>query len=132
MNRSRTVKGAEILVIRTTLIYLKCTAETSFHGAAGAYRISIEYFDYHDGASAYSLEVNGKEIAHWTANNTLPTNSMNGSTSTRYVVPESVNLKPGDSIEIVGHPDGPEPAPVDYISIVPADQASAATGAPRQ
>ena len=44
----------------------------------------------------------------------LPTDKMNGSTSTRYLVPETVTLKPGDTIEIVGHPDGPEPAPVDY------------------
>ncbi len=110
----------------------ECTAETSFTGAAGKYRIAVEYFDFHDGASTLSLQLNGKELAHWTANNTLPTDKMNGSTSTRYLVPESVNLKPGDRIEIVGHPDGPEPAPVDYISIVPADEANPATGAPNQ
>jgi alpha-glucuronidase len=57
---------------------------------------------------------------------------MNGSTSTRYLVAGPVNLKPGDTIEIVGHPDGPEPAPLDYVSVVPALQASAATGAPKQ
>jgi alpha-glucuronidase len=110
----------------------ECTTETSFTGAAGKYRIAVEYFDFHDGASTLSLQLNGKELAHWTANNTLPTDKMNGSTSTRYLVPESVNLKPGDRIEIVGHPDGPEPAPVDYISIVPADEANPATGAPNQ
>ena len=74
----------------------------------------------------------GKELAHWIANNTLPTDKMNGSTSTRYLVPDAVTLKPGDTIEIVGRPDGPEPAPLDYISIVPADEAAAATGAPQQ
>ena len=110
----------------------ECGAETSFTGVAGDYRISVEYFDLHDGASTYSLSVNGKEVAAWTANNTFPTNAMNGSTSTRYLVPETVNLKPGDTIEIVGHPDGKEPAPIDYVSIVPVDQASAATGAPKQ
>jgi alpha-glucuronidase len=111
---------------------VECAATTSFTGAAGSYRISAEYFDFHDGASTYSLKLNGKEIAAWIANNTFPTNLMNGSTSTRYLVAEPVNLKPGDTIEILGHPDGREPAPLDYISIVPADQASAATGAPKQ
>ena len=110
----------------------ECTAQTQFSGAAGQYRISVEYFDFHDGASGYSLRLNGKEIAHWVADNTLPTDQMNGSTSTRYLVPEPVALQPGDRLEIVGHPDGPEPAPLDYLSIVPAEKADAATGAPHQ
>ena len=110
----------------------ECSAESTFTGASGSYRLSVVYFDFHDGASVYSLELNGKEIAKWTANNTLPTDKMNGSTSTRYLTPEPVMLKGGDTIKIVGHPDGPEPAPLDYISIVAADQASSATGAPKQ
>jgi alpha-glucuronidase len=110
----------------------ECTAETSFTGTAGVYRVAVEYFDFHDGASAFSLQLNGKELAHWIANNTLPTDKMNGSTSTRHVAPESVTLKPGDKLEVVGHPDGPEPAPLDYISIVPAEKADPATGAPNQ
>jgi alpha-glucuronidase len=108
----------------------ECTAETSFTGAAGSYRVSVGYFDFHDGASAYSLQVNGKGIGSWTANNTLPTDTMNGSTSARYLAPEAVMLKPGDTIRIVGHPDGKEPAPLDYLSVVPVDQANPATGAP--
>jgi alpha-glucuronidase len=110
----------------------ECAAETSFNGTAGKYRVAVEYFDFHDGASTFSLQLNGKELARWIANNTLPTDKMNGSTSTRYLLPESVTLKPGDKLEVVGHPDGPEPAPLDYISIVPADQASPGTGAPNQ
>ncbi len=110
----------------------ECIATTSFTGTPGSYRISVEYFDFHNGASTYSLQLDGRELAHWIANDTLPTDKMNGSTSTRYLVSEPVTLKPGDTIEIVGHPDGPEPAPLDYISIVPADKASPATGAPKQ
>jgi alpha-glucuronidase len=110
----------------------ECAAETSFNGTAGKYRVAVEYFDFHDGASTFSLQLNGKELARWIANNTLPTDKMNGSTSTRYLLPESVTLKPGDKLEVVGHPDGPEPAPLDYISIVPTDQASPGTGAPNQ
>ena len=109
-----------------------CSAGSSFTGASGSYRIAVEYFDFHDGASTFSLQLNGKELAHWIANNALPTDKMNGSTSTRFLLPEPVSLKPGDKIEIVGYPDGPEPAPLDYISIVPADEASPATGAPKQ
>ncbi len=123
-----TVSGGKAVICKEA----ECAAKTFFNGAAGKYRIAVEYFDFHNGASAYSLQLNGKELAHWIANNTLPTDRMNGSTSTRYLVPDAVTLKTGDTIEIVGHPDGPEPAPLDYISIVPADQAAAATGAPQQ
>lgn len=110
----------------------ECSAETSFTGFAGTYRVSVEYFDFHDGASTYSLQLNGKEVAHWAANNMLPTDKMNGSTSTRYLLPEPVKLKSGDMIAIVGRPDGAEPAPLDYLSIVPAEQANPATGAPNR
>jgi alpha-glucuronidase len=120
-----TASGGKAVVCKET----ECAATTSFAGAAGSYRVAVEYFDFHDGASAYSLEVNGKEVAEWTANDTLPTNIMNGSTSTRYLVAEAVSLKPGDAIEVVARPDGKEPAPLDYISIVPVDKASVATGA---
>jgi len=123
-----TASGGKALICKES----ECSATTSFAGVAGSYRISVEYFDFHDGASSYSVKVNGKEIAAWSANNTLPTNSMNGSTSTRYLVAEPVDLKPGDTIEIVGRPDGTEPAPIDYLSIVPADEADAATGAQTQ
>ncbi len=123
-----TASGGKAVICKEAV----CAAETSFTGTAGSYRVSVEYFDFHDGASTYSLQLNGKELAHWIANNTLPTDKMNGSTSTRYLVPEPVTLKTGDKIEIVGRPDGPEPAPVDYISIVPADLANPATGASQQ
>jgi alpha-glucuronidase len=123
-----TASGGKAVICKET----GCTAETSFTGAAGAYRLSVEYFDFHDGASSYSLQLNGKDLAQWTANDTFPTNKMNGSTSTRYLVPEPVMLKPGDTIKIVGRPDGSEPAPIDYMSVVPAHQASPATGAPKQ
>ncbi len=123
-----TASGGKAVICKES----ECAAETSFTGTAGKYRVSVEYFDFHDGASSFSLLLNGKELAHWIANNTLPTDKMNGSTSTRYLVPESVTLKPGNKLEVVGHPDGPEPAPLDYLSIVPAEQASLATGAPNQ
>jgi len=110
----------------------QCSADATFTGAAGKYRVSIEYFDFHHGVSTYALQLNGRPIVHWVADNTLPTDKMNGSTSTRYLVPEPIELKPGDTLEIVGHPDSPEPAPVDYLSIVPEGKASPATGVLQQ
>jgi alpha-glucuronidase len=41
---------------------------------------------------------------------------MNGHTSTRHVM-ENVQLHSGDTLKIVGHPDGGEPAGLDYIEL---------------
>jgi hypothetical protein len=49
----------------------------------------------------------------------LPGETLNGSTSTRRSL-EHVAIHHGDSIEILGWPDGSEKAPLDYLSIVPA------------
>jgi alpha-glucuronidase len=97
----------------------ECTATTKLTRLAGEYRIAVAYYDFHDGVSTYSLALNGREIAHWSADNTLPTDAMNGSTATRYTLPAPVPLKPGDALTLTGRPQMPEPAPVDYIAIAP-------------
>ncbi len=102
----------------------ECSATTKLTRPAGEYRIAVAYFDFHDGASTYSLALNGREIAHWSADNTLPTDAMNGSTATRYTPPDPVRLTPGDTITITGHPQKPEPAPVDYIAITPVKRSA--------
>jgi alpha-glucuronidase len=98
----------------------ECRASSVFDRGAGLYRVSVEYFDFHDGTSRYTLLLNARPLAEWTADHTLPTNKMNGSTSTRYIVPVPVELKSGDRIEIIGRPDKMEPAPLDYVSITAA------------
>ncbi len=96
-----------------------CMATTTLHRPHGIYSIAVQYFDYHDGASQFVLSLNDKPIAHWTANAALPTDKMNGHTSTRYTV-EAVELHPGDTLTVKGEPDDGEPAPLDYVEILPA------------
>jgi alpha-glucuronidase len=95
-----------------------CTAATTFHRAAGWYDVAIQYFDYLHGASTFRLLLNQQPIAAWTANNTLPGDAPNGDTSTRYTL-QGVPLRPGDVLTVEGHPDGGEPAPIDYLEIAP-------------
>jgi alpha-glucuronidase len=95
-----------------------CTASTALTQPAGTYDIAVQYFDFHDGASTYRAYVNDKLIAEWHADNTLPTDRMNGHTSTRYTI-RGVSLKPGDTLKVEGAPDGKEPAPLDYVEITP-------------
>lgn len=96
-----------------------CSASTTLHRQAGRYDIAVQYFDYHDGVSTYTLLLNNKAIASWKADNTLPGDKMNGDTSTRYTV-HGVPLTPGDTLKVEGGPDGPEPAPLDYLEVTPA------------
>jgi alpha-glucuronidase len=93
-----------------------CSAGTVFARPDGWYDIAVQYFDFEHGASRYTLQVNGMAIDEWTANDTLPSDKMDGHTSTRRVL-RGVALHKGDTIRIIGAPDGQEPAPLDYVEI---------------
>ena len=94
-----------------------CSASYAFNREAGKYDVAVQYFDLNNGASHYELFVNDRMIDSWTADDHLPSNKMNGHTSTRRTV-EGLELKPGDVLKVVGHPDSGEPAPLDYIEFI--------------
>jgi len=96
-----------------------CTASTTFNRSAGTYDVAVQYFDFRHGISTYSLYLNGKLLKEWRADNSLPTDQMNGDTSTRITVP-GVALKAGDILKVEGHPNNDEPAPLDYLEISPS------------
>ncbi|QMV20386.1 glucosiduronase [Granulicella sp. 5B5] len=96
-----------------------CTLTAKLERPKGEYRVSVNYFDLNDGASTYRLLLNGKQIATWEAEMVLPSDKLDGHTATRYTLPVSVALKPGDVLTVRGVPDGKEPAPVDYVNVAP-------------
>ena len=104
----------------------QCAAQTTWTGQDGWYDISVQYFDLLHGHSRFSLSVAGHEVDHWTADDTLPSETLNGSTSTRRSL-KHVAIHHGDSIKVTGWPDSSEQAPLDYLSIVP-DRIRAAVG----
>jgi alpha-glucuronidase len=69
-----------------------------------------------NGASRFTLQVNGTAIDEWTADDVLPSDKMDGHTATRHVV-SGVSLHKGDTIRVIGAPEGEEPAPLDYLEI---------------
>jgi alpha-glucuronidase len=126
-----------------------CTLTAKLDRPAGLYDIAVQYYDIWRGVSHYELLVNGKSIAHWLADDTLPPAQFDphpdGQDSTRFTA-EGVSLKPGDTLSLHGVPDlrpqlnvthpeaaapgalGPaasqprdyrEYAPVDYIELGP-------------
>lgn len=98
---------------------MRCTAATRFAGQRGRYDVSAEYFDQNNGAAQFELQVNGETAGRWTADMTLPTNKLNGHSSTRHTV-HGVELNSGDEIRIAGRPQGGEVAGLDYIEVAPA------------
>lgn len=91
-----------------------CSAEWTYNGAPGTYDIAVQYFDLQGGTARFTLNVNGKSVASWSANATLPSHRPNGDNSTRYTAP-NIALSPGDTIRFDGIPDGSDPAALDYI-----------------
>ncbi len=96
----------------------ECTAQTTWSGRDGWYDVSVQYFDLLHGHSRFRISIAGHDVDHWTADDTLPGDTLNGSTSTRRTV-DQVSIHHGDVIEVTGLPDGLEKAPLDYLSIAP-------------
>jgi alpha-glucuronidase len=96
-----------------------CAAQYDYRGAVGTFDIAVAYFDQSDGASKYRLMVGAREVGRWVANRDLPHVDSNGHTATRTTI-RGIRLAPGDLLRIEATPDANEPAPLDYLEIVPA------------
>ncbi|MGA7158523.1 MAG: alpha-glucuronidase family glycosyl hydrolase [Acidobacteriaceae bacterium] len=96
----------------------ECSVQMTWTEPDGWYDIAVQYFDLLHGHSRFVLSVAGNEVEHWVANDKLPGDTLNGSTSTRRVL-QDVAIHRGDVVKITGWPDGIEKAPLDYVTIVP-------------
>ncbi len=97
-----------------------CSASFRFDRTAGHYDLAVQFFDLNNGVSHYELLVNDRGIVSWAADDHLPSDKMNGHTSTLYTF-SGIELKPGDVVKIEGSPDGAEPAPLDYVETTPSE-----------
>jgi alpha-glucuronidase len=98
----------------------KCTAELRYDGDPGWYELRVQYFDLSGAASHFRLWVGAQLVDEWSASDHLPARKLDSSSSTRRVI-SGVALRPGDQIRIEGSPEGREPAPIDYLEIVPVE-----------
>jgi alpha-glucuronidase len=98
----------------------RCTATLHYNGAPGRYAIRVQYFDQNDGVSHFRVTVGSQAIDEWDAADRLPTQKVDGSSSTRRTI-SGVALRAGDEIRIEGAPDGGEKAALDYIELLPAN-----------
>ncbi|ERS95707.1 hypothetical protein HMPREF1624_07782 [Sporothrix schenckii ATCC 58251] len=89
----------------------------------GVYDMAVNYYDTSAGRATYELLLNSRPIGQWAGNlqDRLGHDFsafVDGHSATR-VYFRGVALKTGDSLAIVGHADGNERAPLDYVSILP-------------
>lgn len=98
----------------------RCEASLTHSGAAGWYKLRVQYFDQNNGAARYRVRVGDQVVDEWQATFIVPTARIDSSSSSRRTI-QAVALRPGDVIRIEGLPDAGELAGLDYIEILPAD-----------
>ncbi|KAJ7733677.1 glycoside hydrolase superfamily [Mycena metata] len=102
------------------------TATTVLNFTSGVYDLAVNYFDMYGGNSSYQVLLNQKMIGEWVGNivdigklGHTPSIYLDGHSATRITFPQ-VPIKKGDTLKIVGQANGVEPAPLDYVVLLPA------------
>ena len=112
--------------------YCIVTSDNSTRGAAsvalerwesGRYDVAVNYYDLAIGNSTWELWIGEEMVGEWKGDleyriGKAPVFYIDGQTATRITF-RGVEVTKGDVLKIVGVPDGQEPAPVDYISVLP-------------
>ncbi|KAI7162244.1 putative alpha-glucuronidase [Hortaea werneckii] len=107
------------------------TASAILDFESGTYDIAVNYYDMYGGASHYRLSINNETLGDWTANEKpyiadqaaprilghTPSIYVDGHSAIRITF-SKVTINKGDVLKITGMPDGNEPAPLDYISVL--------------
>jgi hypothetical protein len=98
------------------------TASTEFTGLAGAYDITVSYFDESDGISSLAFLLNGEMLDQWIADEDPSCRdcaSPGASTLRTRVVAKELRLAPGDEIALQGTGEHYEYARFDKITLAP-------------
>jgi alpha-glucuronidase len=99
------------------------TAATKLNYPSGTYDLAVNYYDLIGGRSHWTIYVNDREVGAWVGNHEdilghAPSTHLGGHSASRITF-KGVKIQKGDELKIVGAPDGIEPAPLDYILVLP-------------
>jgi alpha-glucuronidase len=99
------------------------TATTKLDFPSGTYDLAINYYDLYGGQSQWQVYLNGGQVGEWVGNSEdvlshTPSIYLDGHSAMRIKF-RGVTVKKGDVLKIVGKPDGVEPAPLDYVALLP-------------
>lgn len=102
------------------------TATKVLNFTSGVYDLAVSYFDMYGGNSSYQVFVNNRMVGEWVGNivdigklGHTPSIYLDGHSATRITF-HQVPIKKGDMLKIVGQANGVEPAPLDYVALLPA------------
>ncbi|CAG8899944.1 unnamed protein product [Penicillium egyptiacum] len=100
------------------------TASTKLNFPSGTYDLVVNYYDVYGGQSQWKVYLNNQEIGHWIGNSEdtfshTPSIYLDGHSAIRIKF-RGVKVHKGDTLKIVGMPNGTEPAPLDYVALLPA------------
>ncbi|KAJ5775339.1 uncharacterized protein N7511_000350 [Penicillium nucicola] len=100
------------------------TAVTKVPFASGTYDIAVNYYDLYGGQSRWTISLNDRKVGEWVGNSEdvfshTPSIYLDGHSATRIKF-RGIKVKKGDTLKIVGQPDGVESAPLDYVAFLPA------------
>ena len=100
-----TASGGKAVVCK---VAAGCSLTSKLTQSAGTYDIAVQYFDLRTGVSQFDLLVNGRSVATFAADASLPPAVvrplLDGQTSTRYTA-HDISIHPGDVLELRGKPD---------------------------
>lgn len=99
------------------------SASTTVPFESGTYNIGVVYYDQAIGNATWEMWLGDSQVGEWHGDleyilGKAPTFYIDGQAATRITF-EGVEVEKGQELKIVGHPDGDEPAPVDYVVLLP-------------
>lgn len=99
------------------------SVSTTLHFPTGIYDIGVNFYDLYGGKSKFEMLMNNTTVATWKGDSEdylghTPSIYLDGH-SARRITFENIAVQEGDMFEIVGSPDGIEPAPLDYVVFLP-------------
>lgn len=94
-------------------------ADHVFKGPSGKYDLTLRYVDENDGVTQASILRNGATLDQWLWNKDLGSDIVSRKTFDERTL-QSVALKTGDVISLLGRGDGDEPPWMDYLVIAPS------------
>lgn len=89
----------------------------------GKYDLAVNYYDMAIGNSTWEAYLDDKLVGRWHGDfeyhvGRASSPYIDGQTATRITF-KGVSITKGSKLKLVGKPDGKEPAPIDYVSILP-------------
>jgi alpha-glucuronidase len=94
----------------------RCAARFTFTGAAGWYEVITQYFDQRGGVASFELWLNDQRVDAWRADDHLPSARLDAHTST-WRRTRGIALRPGDTLRVIGVPNGDDAAAIDYVEV---------------